>query len=163
MAIQHERNSVLSRRTLAGLPFLVLGVAAVIAGGGTAAAVAYHPTEHLIWMVAYLVLVVGVMQCGLGTGQAWLTRDPPSGRVAWCQWALYNLGNAAVIAGTLDDRFDWVACGTVLFAAAIAWFLYGVRIVRWRWGGIAYRVLLGVIFSGSLIGLVISGVANRRW
>ena len=152
----------LNRRTVAALPFMVSGLAAIIAGGGTAAAIAYHPTEHLIWMVAYLVLVVGVMQGAFGAGQAWLAQDPPHPHVAWYQWALYNLGNAAVIVGTLDDRFDLVAAGTVLFAVAIAWFLFGIRTARWRYWGIGYRVLLGVVFATSLIGLVISRVANRR-
>ena len=147
---------MLNPRAVAALPFVALGVAAVIAGGATAAAVAYQPTEHLVWMVAYLVLVVGVMQCAFGAGQAWLAQDPPPGRVTWGQWGVFNLGNAGVSAGTLGDRFGLVAGGTLLFVLAIAWFLYGVRAVRWRGWGIAYRVLVGLIFASSLVGLVIS-------
>ena len=85
---------MLNPRTAAALPFVAVGIAAVIAGGATAAAVAYQPTEHLVWMVAYLVLVVGVMQCAFGAGQAWLAQDPPPGRVTWGQWGVFNLGNA---------------------------------------------------------------------
>ena len=151
---------MLNPRAVAALPFVAVGIAAVIVGGATAAAVAYQPTEHLVWMVAYLVLVVGVMQCAFGAGQAWLARDPPPGRVTWGQWGLFNLGNAGVIAGTLGDRFGLVAGGTVLFVLAIAWFLYGVRAVRRRGWGIAYRVLVGLIFASSLIGLVISMIGK---
>ncbi|MEO6972399.1 MAG: hypothetical protein ABI135_03120 [Rhodoferax sp.] len=153
---------MLNPRAVAALPFVAVGIAAVIVGGATAAAVAYQPTEHLVWMVAYLVLVVGVMQCAFGAGQAWLAQDPPSGRVTWWQWGLFNLGNAGVIAGTLGGRFGLVAGGTLLFAVAIAWFLYGVRAVRWRGWGMAYRALVGLIFASSLIGLVISTGANSR-
>ena len=73
---------------------------------------------------------------------------------------MFNLGNAGVIAGTLGDRFGLVAGGTVLFVLAIAWFLYGVRAVRRRSWGIAYRTLVGLIFASSLIGLVISMIGK---
>ncbi|MGH8214268.1 MAG: hypothetical protein ACREPZ_01015 [Rhodanobacteraceae bacterium] len=151
---------MLSRRVAAGAPFAVLGAAAILAGGVTAAAIAYHPTEHLIWMVAYLVLVVGVMQWVFGAGQAWLAERPPAARVAWGQWILFNLGNAGVIAGTLCSRTGVVAAGTLLFVAAIAWFLYGVRHCRWRGWGNAYRILLVLIFLSACIGLVISTVSH---
>lgn len=146
----------MNQRVAAAAPFVVLGGAAIVAGGATAAAIAYHPTEHLVWMVAYLVLVVGVMQWIFGAGQAWLAEPPPPGGMAWGQWLLFNLGNAGVIGGTLCNRTGVVAAGTLLFVAAIAWFLYGVRHCRWRGWGNAYRVLLGLIFLSACIGLAIS-------
>lgn len=151
---------MLSRRVAAAAPFVVLGAVAIVAGGGTAAAVAYRPTEHLVWMVAYLVLVVGVMQMVFGAGQAWLAERAPSRGTVWGQCILFNLGNAGVIGGTLCNRTGVVAAGTLLFAAAIAWFLYGVRHCRLRAWANAYRVLLALIFLSACIGLVISFVSH---
>ncbi len=151
---------MLSRRAAAVAPFLAFGAAAIVAGGATAAAIAYHPTEHLVWMVAYLVLVVGAMQGVLGSGQAWLAEGPPPARIVWSQWALFNLGNAGVVGGTLCNRTGIVAAGTLLFVAAIGWFLYGVRHCRRRGWGIAYRALLALISLSALIGLGISAMSH---
>jgi len=151
---------MLSGRVAATAPFVALGAASILAGGATAAAVAYHPTEHLVWMVAYLVLVMGAMQWVFGAGQAWLAERPPPIGMAWGQWVLFNLGNAGVIGGTLCNRTGIVAAGTLLFVAAIGWFLYGVRHSRRRGWGIAYRVLLALIFLSAGIGLGISFVSH---
>ncbi len=120
--------------------------------------IARHPTQHLVWMVAYLVLVVGVMQCVFGAGQAWLAEHPPGARRVWGQWVLFNLGNAGVIGGALCNRTGVVAVGTVLFVAALAWFFVGVRRARIRAWGVAYHVLLGLILVSACVGLVLSAV-----
>lgn len=151
---------MLSDRVAAAAPFAALGAAAILAGGGTAAAIAYHPTEHLVWMVAYLVLVVGAMQWVFGAGQAWLADRPPPLGMTWGQWVVFNLGNAGVIGGTLGNRTGIVAAGTLLFVVAIGWFLYGVRRCRRRGWGIAYRVLLALIFLSACVGLGISAVSH---
>lgn len=136
--------------------FTATGSAAIIAGGLVAAAVAHRPTEPLVWMSAYLVLVVGVAQWVFGLGQAWLSADAP--KTAWLasEWIIFNLGNTGVIAGTLADLPSLVVAGTVLFIVAIALFLVSTRgnaHPRWLAG---YRVLLGLIFLTSLTGLVLA-------
>lgn len=151
---------MLNPRVAAAAPFAITGGAAIVAGGAIAAAVAYHPTQHLIWMVAYLVLVVGVMQCVFGVGEAWLAASEPATRTTWGQWLLFNLGNAAVIGGTFCDSTTIVAAGTAAFALAVAWFLYGVRHCRHRGWCRAYQVLLALILVSACIGLVISAVSN---
>lgn len=151
---------MLNRRVAAGAPFVALGVAAIIAGGITAAAIAYHPTEHLLWMVAYLVLVVGVMQCVFGAGQAWLAGEAPRPGMIWSQWSVLNVGNAGVIAGTLCNHTGIVLAGSVLFAAAIAAFGLGVRHARWRGWGVAYRSLLGLVLLSACVGLVLSAASH---
>ena len=149
---------MLNARAAAAAPFVVVGAMAVLAGGGVAAAIAHAPTRHLVWMVAYLVLIVGVMQCVFGAGQAWLAERTPGARVVWGQWTLFNLGNAGVIAGTLCNRTGWVALGTVLFAAALGGFFIGLGRVRVRTWGVAYRLLLGLVLLSACIGLVLSAV-----
>ena len=140
----------------AALPFAVLGAAAIIAGGLVAAAVARRPVQHLVWMSAYLVLIVGVAQYVFGVGQARLSQRAPSRPLVWTEWVVFNLGNAGVIVGTLLGRFGVVFAGTLLFAAGIALFLVGAR-GSWRSGWLAgYRVLLGLILASSLVGLALS-------
>lgn len=151
---------MLKPRIAACAPFVVLGVAAIIGAGVMAAAIAYHPTQHLVWMVAYLVLVVGVMQCVFGAGQAWLAERAPRAGAVWGQWSLFNLGNAGVIGGTLCSRTSVVAAGTLLFVAATAWFFVGIHRARVRGWGVAYRVLLGLIFLSACTGLAISALSH---
>ncbi len=145
-----------NRRLVAAAPFACLAVLAIIAAGLVAAAIAYNPTEPMVWMVAYLVLVVGVMQAVFGVGQAWLAERVPARSTCWGQWSVFNLGNAGVIGGTLGNSALVVAIGTLLFAVAVAWFLVGVRRSRARGWGIAYRILLVLILVSACVGLAIS-------
>ena len=136
---------------------MALGVAAIIAGGLVAAVVAQHPAEHLVWMSAYLVLIVGVAQIVFGAGQAWLSERLPS--IGWLagEWMAFNLGNAGVIGGTVLGSFRTVLAGTALFAVGIAAFLLGTRGSMMRGGWLlGYRVVLGLVFLSSLAGLVLS-------
>lgn len=140
----------------AALPFAVLGGAAIIAGGLVAAAVAHHPTQPLVWMSAYLVLIVGVAQCVFGVGQARLSQRAPSRPLVWTEWIVFNLGNAGVIVGTLLGRFGVVFAGTLLFAVGVALFLVGTRGSGHSGWLVGYRVLLGLILASSLVGLALS-------
>lgn len=137
-------------------PFAWLGVAAIIAGGLVAAAVAHRPVPSLVWMSAYLVLIVGVAQIVFGAGQGWLSESAPSPGWVAGEWAVFNLGNAGVIAGTLAESFWLVAAGTALFALGIALFLWGTRGGVRRGWLLGYRALLGLIFVSSLVGLGLS-------
>lgn len=153
---------MLNARVAAAAPFAVLATLAIIAAGVVAAAIAYDPTQQLIWMVAYLVLVVGVMQWACGAGQAWLARQPPGRAVVWSQWGLFNVGSACVIGGTLINRTGVVAAGVVLFVLAMAGFFLGVRRSRHRGWSITYHVLLALICLSACIGLVISAASHGR-
>lgn len=99
--------------------FLLIGGVCVIAGGLTAAVTAPAPTEHASWAAAYLVLVAGAAQIGLGVGRAWLAdRRPSPGRLV-AELASWNLGNAAVIAGTLSSLTAVVDLGGGLLVVAL--------------------------------------------
>lgn len=147
-------------RVAAAAPFASLAGLAIIGAGGMAAAIAYHATEPLVWAVAYLVLVVGVMQLVLGVGQAWLAVRAPGPRMAWGQWIVFNLANAGVIGGTLVRNTTMVAAATALFAIALAWFLVGVRRCRHRGWAIAYRSALALVLVSACVGLAISAISH---
>lgn len=151
---------MLNPRVAAAAPFAVLATLAIIAAGVVAAAIAYDPTQQLIWMVAYLVLVVGVMQWVFGAGQAWLAPEAPGRAVVWSQWGLFNVGSACVIGGTLANRTGVVAMGVVLFILAMLAFFFGVRHSRHRGWGIAYHALLTLIGLSACIGMVISAASR---
>lgn len=143
-------------RWRAARAFVVLGIAAVIAGGLLAAVAELHPTHHFAWASAYLVLIVGVVQIVFGAGQAALSDRAPAYRWASLEWLVFNLGNAGVIGGQLTGHFPVVLAGTALVVVAIAMFLATTRghvHAGWLLG---YRILLGLIFMSSLIGLVLS-------
>lgn len=152
---------MLNARVAAAAPFAVVGTAAIIAAGGIAAAIAWHPTEHLVWMVAYLVLVAGVMQWVFGVGAAWLAADPPGRGAMWATWGLFNVGNAGVIGGTLCSHTGVVAIATVLFVLALAGFLSTVRRSRHHGWAVAYRVAVVLILLSAATGLVLSALSNR--
>lgn len=141
-------------------PFKLLGGAAIIGAGLFAAATAQHPTQPMVWMVAYLVLVVGVVQCALGAGQALLSATAPSAATVWGQWVLLNVGHAGVIAGTLSGSFGLLVAGTVLYDAAVAWLGLAVR------GGqpgirlIGYWILILAMLASSLAGLALSALGK---
>lgn len=146
----------LRARLHAARPFLLTGLLALLIAGFVAAAIAHAPTRPLVWMVAYLVLVAGVAQGVLGLGQALLPAQLPSPRWRAGEWALFNLGNLGVIAGTLLVRPALVAVGTALFVAALLAFLLGVRGAGRGWLLHAFRAVLVVTCLGACVGLALS-------
>lgn len=155
--------SSMRERLGAARPFLLTALAALLAAGFTAAAIARVPTHPLVWMVAYLVLVAGVAQGVLGLGQALLPARPPAPYWRTGEWLLFNGGNAGVIAGTLLVSPGLVATGTALFVASLLAFLIGVRDGAGRgWLLHAFRAVLAVTCLGACVGLAlsVSGVAT---
>lgn len=140
----------------AALPFTALGVAAIVASGLSAAAIAHRPTQPLVWMVAYLTLVVGVGQYVLGLGQARLGDKAPSRVTVWSQWLLLNAGHAGVIAGSLLRNVEVVAVATVPYVLALAWF--GMRVRRQAGGRLilGYRAIALLLLASSLVGVGLS-------
>ena len=147
-------------------PWLALGVAGVVAGGLVAAAVAHDPSEKPVWASAYLVLVAGLAQLGLALGRALLApRAPTSGAMAR-DFAVFALGNAGVVVGTLADAVWVVDVGGALLVVALGLLVWGVRsggeavadrpaawVVALLW---LYRVLVVVLLVSIPVGLVLA-------
>ncbi|MEO9079320.1 MAG: hypothetical protein ABI268_08410 [Rhodanobacter sp.] len=145
-----------SKRLVAATPFLVVAFVAIVAGGAVAAASAHAPNQRLVWMVAYLVLVVGVAQAILGGGQALLAHGLPSGRTRVAQCLLFNTGNAGVVVGTMSSALSLVWVGILLFVAALVMFLLATRVANKGWQLYVYRMILLLVGTGAIIGLVMA-------
>lgn len=137
-------------------PFMVIAALAVVGGGLVSAELAHAPTRHAMWLVAYLVLVVGVVQFGLGVGQSWLARALPSTALLVGECGLFNAGNVLVMAGTLAGHVTWVSVGALLLIAALALFFFGVRRASVRPLLHMYRVMLLLVGASALVGLLLA-------
>lgn len=147
----------LRTRTQPAFPFLAIGGACVIAGGLTAAVTAHAPSENATWAAAYLVLVAGVAQVAFGSGQAWLAGQRPSPRLLAGELATWNLGNAAVIAGTVSGVTPAVDIGGVLLVIALALLLAAARGPRRAgWPLALYRALIVIVLVSIPVGLVLA-------
>ena len=152
----------LHRQTWGVLPFLAVGAGCVIAGGFVAAITAHAPTEHASWAAAYLVLIAGVAQVALGVGQALLVRRPPRPGLVVGEFVTWNLGNAAVIAGTVAGLTPVTGAGGALLIVALVLFLVGVRNPqRARWLPVVYRTLIVIVLASIPVGLVLAEVRPR--
>jgi hypothetical protein len=140
----------------ASAPFKVLGALAIIAAGLIAAAIAYHPTKPIVWMVAYLVLVVGVVQYVLGAAQASLSARELPPAMIWGQWVLLNLGHAGVIAGTLATSLTLLLGGTVLYDLAMIWMGLSVRNGKSGLVRIGYWLLVLAMLGSSFTGVMLT-------
>jgi hypothetical protein len=144
-------------RAYTALPFLAIGTACVIAGGFVAAITAHAPTEHASWVAAYLVLVAGVAQVALGAGQALLARRRPSARLVVGELVTWNLGNAAVIVGTVAGVTVVVDVGGAALVVALVLLLAattGRR--RTGWPLWVFRGLIVVVLVSIPVGLVLA-------
>lgn len=144
-------------------PFVLLGSLCVVAGGLVAAVTAPAPSEHGSWAAAYLVLVAGVAQIGLGAGQARLAPRTPAPRLVTAQFVLWNAGNAAVIAGTLAGIVSLVDAGGAGLVVALALLVYGVRGNKEHgagggWALHGFRLLVAVLLISIPIGLVLARI-----
>lgn len=144
----------------AAAPFAAAGAACVVAGGLVAAATALAPSQLASWATAYLVLVGGVAQAALGTGQALLTARPPGRPGIAAELAAWNAGNGAVLAGTLMGA-SWLAdVGGVLLAAVLALMIAATRGAGRppAWPLHLYRALAALVLVSIPAGLIISGL-----
>ena len=134
-------------------PFWTAATLGIIGGGLIAGFLAHTPSRSAMWLVAYLVLVVGTAQAALAAGQAWLAPSAPTAGWLASEWLLFNAANVLVIAGVLRGHGAWVNVGALLLAAALALFLRGVRGGAGGWLAGAYRGLVVLLGCSALIGV----------
>lgn len=139
-------------------PFTIVGVACVIAGGLVAAITSVSPTEQLAWSAAYLVLVAGVAQVGLGLGQQFLPTRPPSRRLVLGELALWNVGNAAVMYGTLAGAVAVVDVGGALLVLTLGLVGYASRGAARTWLLHGFRALIAILLVSIPVGLVLARI-----
>lgn len=138
------------------LPFRLVGVVAIVAGGLIAAATARAPTQPIVWMVAYLVLITGIVQYVLGVGLEQLPRKTVPTVTKWGTWLVLNAGHIGVIAGTLATSFVVLMGGTLLYDIAILWMAWAIRANHQPKKATGYWVLVAIMFISSVIGLALS-------
>lgn len=157
-----QQPPVFFERMASAMPWLVTSALAVLAGGLTAAVVAHAPTQPLVWMSAYLVLVAGLGQAGLGVGQAMLSTRLASRRFVAVQWVVLNAANAGVVAGTLLGQAWLVATGITGFVLALAMFLRGVHGNRGGWQVQLFRAMVALLTVSAMVGMALSLFRNLR-
>lgn len=137
-------------------PLLVPGLVGVITGGLIAAGGARAATPAIVWLVAYLVLVVGVAQLALAIGQTLLASPVVSIARIRLESLLFNMGSVLVMAGTIGDSLALVLLGTVLFVGALGAFVLAVRGTSGGYVAHAYRGMIALLAISALVGLLLS-------
>ena len=131
---------------------VVLGAVSVVVGGLVAAITGPLALAHGSWLAAYLVLVWGVGQFAMGTVESSRDSGPPERRrsTGWTQLACLNVGNAAVVVGTLTRQPLLVDAAVVLLLVAFVIALLGsTRRATQQLGDVA-----GVSANGAASGII---------
>lgn len=131
---------------------VILGATFVVLGGLVAAVTGPMELMHGSWLAAYLVLVCGVAQFVIGivesvqgSGAVLVPRS-----TGWTQLVCLNVGNAAVIVGTLTREPLVVDAAVVLLLVAFGIALFAARpeatqsvavLAGFPADGVAHRVL----------------------
>ncbi|WP_372789787.1 hypothetical protein [Paraconexibacter sp.] len=142
--------------------FVGLGAVLVIAGGLVAAVNSAAPFAHGSWLAAYLVLVGGVAQVGLGAGRLAVAAPVPSARLWRLQVVGWNAGNAAVIVGVLADSTVTVVAGSAPLLIALGAFVVGAQAswARARARALAYDAFALMLAISVVIGCFLSDPAS---
>lgn len=140
-------------------PSAVIGTLCVVAGGMVAAVTAPVASEESSWAAAYLVLVGGVAQAALGVGSAALAPRTSSRRTRLAAIVLWNLGNAAVLAGVLAGRTAFVDAGGAALVVALLLMSRSVRhSIGPRLLTVGYWALLVLLAVSIPTGLVLTRI-----
>lgn len=141
------------------MPLLIAGAVSVVAGGLVAAVTGPTGWSDGSWVAAFLVLVVGVAQIGIGAGQAYLAVTTRTLAFVAVQAVMWNLGCATVIAGTLLPSPATVAVGS---APLVAVLVLSMVAIRDQFGAqrsvvlVGYRLLLLVVLVSVPIGVALA-------
>jgi len=144
--------------------FGIVAALAIVTGGTISAFTARRPTRFAMWVTAYLVLIVGVVQAGLLFG--WQQLGSPLLGWAATAFVLYNLGNIGVIAGRwLKGKESWaryiVYGGGALLGIAML-ILGGLSLtVTFSWVHAILLAFIVIILVSMPIGLWLSARSHK--
>ena len=149
-------------RQRAARPFLIVGTAAIVAGGIVAALTRPTGFELGSWLAAYLVLVGGVAQIGLGGGQAWLARDTPGKTETTRELLTWNLSLALTMLGSLLAVPALTTLGAIALLASLSLFLMGVRVdcSTRNTFRMLYRWLIVVVLVSTPVGVALAWIRH---
>ncbi|WP_010549288.1 hypothetical protein [Brachybacterium paraconglomeratum] len=150
--------STTARPARADLPFRLLALVWVIAGGLTAAVTGPLGLEHGSWSAAFQVLVGGVLQGVLGIAQYGLAARAPGRAVLLAELLAWNLGGLAVIGGTVLGAPLLVDAGGALLVATMVLMLRAVgrRAQGPAWLLWVFRAALVLTAVSIPVGLVLA-------
>lgn len=143
--------------------YWLTAVSAIITAAILTAFTAKSPTTLVMWVSAYLTLVVGMTQVFLGLSVIQLVKKSATRSVLWV-FGLFNAGNALVIVSTLlkyshyDHHLVVTIAGALLIALAMI--ILGRQIRQARPStlrSLTYAVI-AILISSSLLGLVLTSL-----
>lgn len=140
----------------------VTGASCIVFGGLVAAFTGPLGLADGSWLAAYLVLVCGVAQYAVGRVPPWIGAPAVSADRGWATVVCWNLGNAAVIGGTLAAAPVLVDAGATLLVIGLVLAWRAVRDVDprqtrdRRWAGWVYRAMLLAMLTGTAVGTVLA-------
>lgn len=164
-------DSTHSRRAFpigAAFAMSVAGAGFVVLGGLVAAVTDPLDLARGSWLAAYLVLVGGVAQYAMGwVERRQSTETTEASSLPWARFGGWNLGNAAVVIGTLASAPLLVDLGSVLLVFVL------VTALKATWSGAAwsgpqsptlvvwtYRILLIILIVSIPVGILLSYLRN---
>ncbi|HQZ32797.1 MAG TPA: hypothetical protein PK020_00160 [Ilumatobacteraceae bacterium] len=154
--------SDVTRRWRAASPLLVAGGVSIVAGGLVAAITGPTDWDRGSWVAAFLVLVAGVAQIGVGASQAHLSPAPTALRFTAVQCALWNVACVATIVGSLLNNTVVVGIASAPLVAALV-----MSVIATKGSGssrpqllLAYRMLLILLLASIPVGITLSALRS---
>lgn len=150
---------------------IAIGCGFIVLGGLVAAVTGPLDLAFGSWLAAYLVLAGGVTQVAMGYSRVMypVNAQPPSW--GWTHIAMWNVGSALVVGGTLAGEPAVVSFGSVVLFGALAIAIHATTVgsrsaqlantssvlIGLNW---AYRLLLLVLAVSIPVGIVLSFVRH---
>ena len=149
-------------RCHAAWPFVAIGIVSIVAGGLVAALTRPLELDAGPWIAAYLVLVNGVAQAGLGAGQAGLTRHAPSARVVLVEVVAWNASTTTIILGTLIGWPLLTTAGALSLILAVGCLIRQVprAPASHRWPTVVHWSLAVLVALSAPIGVLLAWVRH---
>lgn len=144
--------------------FYYLSFIAITTGGVISAFTARKPARLMMWLTAYLVLVVGVVQFGLIYCWDQLGINPSWPCVAG--FIIYNLGNVAVVAGRIlkgrRSALNYVYLGGATLAISMILLIAGTGAAPFSIPHFVYLAFTIVILISMPIGVTMSARRQKQ-